>query len=260
MMHSRIPEQLLASPPESLVAGDGPYAAALATVLGTECLHLDQLQAGPASNPDGKYPLVFEDLARAVLVVRESTSAAEALRSHESVWRWVAKLAPDGDQHELAFLFVVPPETSNGFEDALAAGLSLDRIVPATTGHAVWRRSGSLQEMIEVLSQIRPMDLLPLKARRAADGKRSALAKLRKAAAQREFSTARDAARDVLDAFSGREYLLDIFCAPPNHQNGNLLRSWLRKAVTEAVTPEAWITQRQQVAGWLNLEKANSIL
>lgn len=256
-MSSNTPDEWLTSPPESLVVGDEPYAAALGAVLGTEAVHWDHLQLGPQADQDGRYPQVLQNLLRVLLVVPGSISTAQALRSHELIWRWVAKLAPDGDQHELAFLFVLPPNTSNGFEDALAAGLSLVRIVPATTGHAVWRRSASIQELIETLKSIHPMDLLPLKARRAADVKHSALAKLREATAQREFWAAREAAREVLAAFSGREYLLDVFCAPPSHQNGNLLRGWLRKAVTEAVSPGTWLTQRQQVAALLDRELAS---
>ena len=159
-MSSNTPDEWLTSPPESLVVGDEPYAAALGAVLGTEAVHWDHLQLGPQADQDGRYPQVLQNLLRVLLVVPGSISTAQALRSHELIWRWVAKLAPDGDQHELAFLFVLPPNTSNGFEDALAAGLSLVRIVPATTGHAVWRRSASIQELIETLKSIHPMDLL----------------------------------------------------------------------------------------------------
>ncbi|MEI8040599.1 MAG: hypothetical protein WCL11_04265 [Verrucomicrobiota bacterium] len=232
---------------------------ALAQILDGGIISSSRMAEGPEELAGHRYPQVLENLARVFLVVPGNMSVAEALRGHESVWRWVAKLAPDGDQHELAFIFVLPPNTFNGFEDALAAGLSLNRILPATTGHAVWRRSAPIQELIETLKSIRPMDLMPLKARRAADGKHSALAKLREATAQREFSAAHEAAREVLAAFSGREYLLDVFCAPPSHQNGNFLRGWLRKAVTEAVPPGAWLTQRQQVAAWLDRDLASPI-
>lgn len=258
-MSASVPSAWFHDPPSTLVAGDGPYAVALATVLGTEVLHWDCLHRGPQSDQGGPYPQVLQNLARVLLVTSETMPAAEALQGHESVWAWITKLATDGDQHELAFLFILPPDTSKGFEDALAAGLSLDGIVPATTGHAVWRRSGSLQELIEVLSQTHPMDLVALKARRAADCRHSAVTRLREATGQRDFALVRDAVREVLAAFSGREYLLDIFCASPSHQNGNMLRGWLRKVVAEPVTPEAWLGQKQQVAACLDRGKANSM-
>lgn len=259
-MYSPIPNRWRCDPPESLVAGDGPYAVALALVVGAEAIRLEDLRAGPEPNDAGGYPQVFENLTRAFLVVPESMSAAEVLRCHQAVWEWFIKLAPGGDQHELAFVFILPPDASKGLEDALAAGLGIARIVTATTGHAVWRRSGSLLELLDLLASIRPMDLLLLRARRTADIKHAAIAKLLAAAAKADSIAIREAARKVWDAFSGREYLLDVFCRPPSHRNGNLLRSWLKKTVTETATQEGWLEERKQLAAWLEQDQTGSIL
>jgi len=246
------------APPESLVAGDGPYAAALASVLGAAVIPLEDLRAKPESKDDGGYPQVLESLVRVFLVVPESMSAAGALHCHQSIWEWVGLLAPARDQHELAFIFILPADVSEGFEDALAAGLGIPQVDPATTGLAVWWRSGSLSELLSLLAGIRPMDLLPLRARRAADAKHAALAKLLAWAANDSMAV-REAARGVLAAFSGCEYLLDVFCRPPCHQNGNLLRSWLKKSETETVTHDGWMEERKQLAAWLEQDQTRPI-
>ena len=250
-MFSEIPVQWLASPPEILLVGNGPYAAALAITLGTEATPLAQIRAGPETNERGGYPQVLENLLRVILVVSESMSAEETLQCHRATWDWVAKLSSAGDQHELSFLFILPAFSSQNLESALAVGLGVPQIDPASTGHAVWRRAGSLSEMLDMLTGIRPMDLLPLRARRAIDAKHIAIAGLRATVEQGDPSAVREAAREVLAAFSGHEYHLDLFCRPPSHRHGNLLRGWLNAAVTKPVTPDGWKVARKQLADWV---------
>ena len=246
-----IPNQWRYAPPESLVVGDGAYAAVLASVFAAEVITLDNLRNGPQSNDDGGYPQVFENLARVYLVMAERMSAADALQCHEAAWDWVVKLAPARDQHELAFVFILTADDSKEFEEALAAGLGLAKIDPASTGHAVWRCSGSLTELLDVLANIQPMDLVPIRARRAADIKHTALARLCATVAVDDATAVREAACEVLAAFSGSEYLLDVFCRPPSHQHGNLLRGWLNAAVTEPVTQQGWMEKTEQLTAWL---------
>ena len=138
----------------------------MAIVLGKEGISLRQLKSGPEADDGGRFPQVMESLARAILVVSEGMSAGEAIQCHRAAWDWVEELSSGRDQHELAFLFILPEDSSQEFEDALAVGLGVPRIDPASTGHAVWRRTGSLSELLDVLTGIRPMDLLPLRARR----------------------------------------------------------------------------------------------
>jgi len=254
-----IPNEWLVDRAETLLAGDGPYAAALATVLGTVPIPLEHLKTGPKANNDGGFPQVLEGLARAILVVSESMSAADALECHQAVWAWVGKLAPAGDQHELAFVFILPPDAADEFEDGLAAGFGLSKIDPATNGHAVWGCSGSLPELLGLLASIRPMDLIPLRAHRAADAKHAAMARLRATVAADNAAAVRAAAREVLAAFSGCEYLLDVFCRPPSHQHGNLLRSWLNGTVTESITPKEWLEKTKNLAGWLAADQAGNM-
>lgn len=253
-MSSGIPGSWLTDPPETLVTGDGAYADALAFVLGTAALKRETVAAGPQPNAVGSFPRVLDELRRVLLVVSESMSAAEALQLHEALWRWVGKLASAGEQHDLAFIFILPADAPPSFDAALAVGLALSKINPATTGHAVWRRSGGLQELLDVIGHTRPMDLVALRSRRAADSRHTALAELQAAASSNDASAASAAVRNVRAAFSGREYDLDLFCRPPSHQHGNLLRKWLDAAVTSRVTPDWWATGREQLAGWLTAQ------
>jgi hypothetical protein len=242
------------------VLGDGQYAAALAFVIGGASIGLDELHAGPQPNQGGGFPQVFEKLVRAFLVVPEVMSGGEALQCHQAVWRWVEKLSPAGDQHDLAFVFILAPSASREFEQALAAPLGLPGIDPTTTGHAVWRQPGTLTSLIDLLAAIQPRDLVFLRARQTADLKRAALVRLREGAAQGDSTATRNAAREVLATFSGREYLLDVFCRPPSHQHGNLVRAWLRRAAMEPVTQDGWWKERNQLGVWLaqNLGGAGS--
>ncbi len=245
-----IPPHWRYAPPESLVVGKGAYAAALASVFKAEAITFENLRDGLKWINDSSYPQVLSDLARVFLVMSGSMSAADALQCHEAVWDWVGRLAPAGDQHELVFVFILTSDESKEFEDALAVGLSIAEIDPATTGHAVWRSSGALTELVCLLASVQPMDLLPLRARRTSDVKYATLERLRATVSRSDATAVRDAAREVLVAFSGSEYLLDVFCRPPSHRHGNLLRKWLTVTVTESVT-QHWMEEAKQLTGWL---------
>src|SRR5688500_14140486 len=102
-MSATILQQWRNSPPAILVAGDGPFAIALASVVGTVSLPLERLRSLIDLEEDGGYDHVLCNLRRVFLVVSEMMSAAEALRCHEAVWELVQKLTRGGDEHDLAF-------------------------------------------------------------------------------------------------------------------------------------------------------------
>lgn len=236
---------------ESLVVGVGAYSDALASIMGTVALPFAQLHDGPVPDMRGGYPRVLENLKRALLVVPEDMSAAEALRGHRSIWNWVERLSSAGDQHDLAFVFVLPVTDGNEYEEALAAGLCLSSIDPTSTGHGVWRQSGMLLELLELAAAIRPMDALSLRARQRSDHRQLAIEHLRDAVMQGDATAIRDAARVVLAAFRPAEYHLDLFCRAPSHRHGNLLRVWLNAGVTSPVTQDWCATGRSQLDVWL---------
>ena len=233
------------------MVGDGPYTAALAAILGTASVPLALLKALPRPNDQGGHTRVLDDLARVFLVVPDDMPSADALNCHRLIWGLVEKLSSAGEQHDLAFIFVLPPDAPRSYEDSLALGLAVPEINPATTGHAVCRRSASLSELLSLAASTCRMDLPPLRARQASDTTYGALAKLRAAVVQDDPSTAKEAARQVLAAFSGHEYHLDQFCRPPRHPHGNLLRAWLNTAVTTPVTPDWWAISKQHLTEWL---------
>jgi hypothetical protein len=167
------------------------------------------------------------------------------------MWDWVKKLTRAGDQHDLAVLFILPVDASDTYVDAIAVGLGVRDIDPVTTGHAVWRPSGALPELIGVLAKIRPKDWVSMQARQASDSRHTALARLHDAIARDNFSVVKEAACNVASTFSGHEYQLDLFCRPPSHHHGKLLRAWLKEAVTNSVTPDGWADRRKQIAEWL---------
>jgi hypothetical protein len=250
-MSSSIPTEWQYDPPRSFVVGDRPYASALASVLGTVALPFEQLEMGPTPSNSGGYPRIFQCLKWVFLVVPEAMPAGEALRHHHEVWEWVEKLSPDREQHDLAFVFILPPGASQSYEGTLAAGLIVREIDPATSGHAVWRRSGSLSDLLALVGRTRPMDVVRLRRRLASDSRQIALAKLRTAATEHDLKQGKEAALGVLAAFRGQEHHLDLFCQSPCHKNGHLLREWLKTAVTSIVTPAIWEEQRGKISDWL---------
>lgn len=251
MVSSTIPGEWQLALPESLVAGAGPYSAALASILGTVVTPLDQLYAGPARNAAGGYSLILENVAQALLVIPEDMTPGDALQCHEAVWVWIEKLSPGGVEHEVRFLLILPESASNGYEEALAVGLCVPVIDPATTGYAVWRRSGELLDLLELIAATRPMDLVGFRGRRSGDFKWLALAALRAAVMGDDPGAIGTAARAVLDAFEGAESHLDSFCRPPTHLHGNHLRKWLKAGVTGQVTQDWCTTGRKQLFRWL---------
>ena len=257
MAWGSIPDEWRYAPPESLVAGNGPYAAALAAILGTVAVPFDRLQAGPEPDSEGAYPQVLENLIRTFLVVTEAMSPRETLRCHHSLWNWVEKLSSAGDQHDLAFLFVLPALAGEDYEKAIAIGLSFPSLDPATTGHAAWRQSGSLVDLLDLTASINPMDRMALTARERSDGRRMALAQLRDVLPRCDAPQLQAAVRAVLAAFRQEEYHLDLFCRAPSHHHGNLLRRWLNEGVTGSVTQDWCTMARIQVARWLAEDDEN---
>ncbi len=232
-----LPKTWRASPPHLLVLGEGAYAHALAQILTASFLRPEDISADPAPNEGGGYTKVLVNLEAVILVAGTGDAASDLLRWHESVWRWIEKLSHEGDQHDVAILFVLADASGSSLADGLALGLGLEKIDPATTGHGIARMSDSLETLCASLVAIRPMDLPPLRARRAANERHQALEMLKHAASLNEPTALHAAAERVQVAFEGCEYHLDLFCRSPSHRNGNLLRGWLNRIVTGGVTP-----------------------
>src|SRR4051794_15374431 len=124
-MPARIPNEWLSDPPQYLLAGDGPYAAALALLLRTAHLHLDDVDAGPDSKEAGHYPRVLDDVQTLVLVVPEKLPAPEALYHHQCLWDWVEKLTQGKDCHASGFVFILGADVPAAFDHALATSLAV---------------------------------------------------------------------------------------------------------------------------------------
>ena len=251
MITHSIPDEWQNAPPQALAVGDGPYTTALATVLGIASIPLALLNARPEPNERGGYTRVLDGLERVFLVVPEDMQPAEALHCHRLIWGLVEKLSSAGDHHDLAFLFVLPADAPRSYEDSLAIGLAVPEINPATIGHGACRRSASLSELLSLAASTSRMDLPPLRARQTSDARHAALAHLRASVAQDDAPAAKEAARQVLAAFLGHEYHMDIFCRPPRHPHGHRLRAWLNDAVTSPVTQDWWAASKQHLAQWL---------
>jgi hypothetical protein len=250
-MFSRIPDEWRYESPESFVGGVGAYSSALASIMGTVALPFDQMLGGPGPDIGGGYPRVLDRLKRAFLVVPEDMSPADALRCHQSLWNWVEKLSSAGDQHDLAFVFVLPVTAGKEYEGALAVGLCVPSIDPTLTGHGVWRQSDELMELLELAAAIRPMDALSWRSRLRSDQRRLALSQLRVAVTRGDVTAIGGAVQAVRDAFHQEAYHLDLFCNAPSHQNGNLLRRWLSEGVTSPVTQDWCAEGRKNIPTWL---------
>jgi len=199
-------------------------------------IEVDALTSGPEPNEGGGYPRVLEDLKRVFLVVTGCQSAAEVLRCHESLWKWVRELTSAQEEHDLSIQFILRPDAGRSFEESLAIGLAVPTIDPESTGHAIARMSDGLAGVLGVAARTLPKDLVCLRARQKVDARCVALNHLRDAAGgASDFAAVRTAAGDVLALFEC-EFYLDLFCRPPTHPNGHKLRLLLRQIVTNSVT------------------------
>lgn len=253
-MSFQVPLEWQYDPPVCFVVGEKPYGAALATVVGTVAVSFDQLAAGPAESVSGGFPRVFQNLKWAFLVVPDATPPFDALQAHQRIWEWVKRLSPSGEQHELAFVFILPAGASSCYEEDLAVGLIVSECNLVRSGHGIWRRSGSLNDLVDLARRTHPSDLVSLRGRRASDSKHVAVARLRSAARATDPTRGREATMAVLVAFRDQEYLLDLFCRPPSHQNGKRLRTILNAAVTNPVTLEWWVDARSKIAECIALD------
>lgn len=199
---------------------------------------MECLEGGPERNEGGGFSRVLDHLETVFLVIPYDIAPAEALWHHHWVWDWIEKLTLGKEFHEVAVIFVLGAEVPTSFDHALATSLAVVAVDPAICGHAIWRSSGELPDLIKLTRQSIRKDLQALRCRRAADvrGKslRALAAAVRSDADDKVWSAVVSA---VADAFRKTENDLDLFCFPPCHRNGNLLREWLHSAVTEPVTP-----------------------
>jgi hypothetical protein len=217
--------------------------------MGAAFLTPEQILAGPSPNESGGFPRVLVTLGRAFIIVGNSHGATEVLRMHDAAWDWVAKLSPEGDQHELSVIFVVSPAASESLERAIAAGLGLEGFTTGMPGHGLVRMDAALPELLAAAAAVPLRDLPPLRARQAADRRHTALKALLETATEQQQI---GAAQRVNEVFRDQEYLMDLFCRPPNHRNGNLLRSWLSTLVTKGVTPDGEASSDKGPAEWLD--------
>jgi hypothetical protein len=242
-MHALIPNEWYSCPPEVLVAGDGSYAAALALVMGSKSLRLDCLRAGLGSNETGGYLRVLDNVHTLVLVVSHGMSSSEALWHHQWLWDWVVKLTRGKNCHEIRFVFVLEACVSEEFDHAIAAGLAAAVLDLKTCGYSIWRQSGTLVDLLALIAQIARKDNQDLKWRLDKDVRVKSLRAFLAARSDDDDKVWTTAVHAVAAAFrdesgENKDGDLDLFCTSPCHTNGNLLRQWLRFAVTEPVTPD----------------------
>lgn len=241
-------------PPETIVTGDGCIVGALASCLGASPLTTKDANDESATVVGGT-PLVLDGLKNLLFVVSESMAPADALHVHDNLWNCTARLTAAGDQHDLAFVFVLPPGAPLAYVDALALGLGLGSSDWANCGYGAWDPSDSLSELTRLLCSIQPSDLVASRARRTADVRQETLKRLWRAVNQETMSEVSAAAKEVTRTFSGVEYGFDVFCCHPSHRNGNMFRNWLRAGVTGPVTPEWCKEGRDHLPEWLTVAR-----
>ena len=240
MPHS-IPNDWFSEPPRLLVVGGGPYANSLAQVLGAAQLALECLEGGPERNEGGGFSRVLDHLETVFLVMPDAIAPAEALWHHHWIWDWIEKLTLGREFHEVAVIFILGAEVPASFDLALATSLAVVAVDPAICGHAIWRSSGELPDLIKVARQLIRKDLQALRCRRSVNVQcKSLRALVAVAQSDADDKAWSSVVNSVADAFRSRNnYLnMDLFCVPPCHRNGHLLRQLLHAAVTEPVTPD----------------------
>jgi len=235
-----IPESWKFDPPNTLVAGDGPYAAALAQVLDAQLMDWESLSAGPEAEEAARYSRILNDIDRVFIVGSAARNTAGFLCCHEAIWNWIAKLTSGRTQHDVAIIFVLPETASRDGKEALAIGLGIPTGEFEKSGHGVVRMSDGLAGMLETSSRVAARDRVRFLARRKSDKRHAALARLKEAQSSSGPEAGIEAARQVLEVFAEYEHHLDLFCSSPSHQNGNRLRTILRHLVTKPVTPMDW--------------------
>lgn len=231
-----IPTEWLSCSPNILVAGDGPYAEALAMIFGTAALSLGALQSGQTIDEAEGYNRLLCDTRAVLLILRRDVSASEALFHHQLLWNWIETLTVGGECHAIGFVFVMHDESAEKMDHSLGTGLAVDCIDPTKCGHAIWRMSGSVNELTALIARIVPKDLQTLKGRLAANSRRKSLKALVEAVERdADDVTFLAAVNSVAAVFKDKEYELDFFCVPPFHPNGRELREWLQSALATPV-------------------------
>jgi len=241
----------MAESPETLIVGDGPFALALALILNAGHIGFESLMAAPAPLASGAFPLVLDSLQRVFLVAGTHHCIADLLTARAGVWGWVERLSVEREYHPVAVIFVLRPETGEGFISSLALALGLDEFDQPSSGHSVVRMGDPLKKMLTTADRTARRDAVTHQSRLKADRRYRALMRLRTVGVDDtgDSESMRIVAASVLEVFFEREYDLDLFCCPPSHPNGNVVRKLLNKAVTGSVTQEEWEELLEKLSG-----------
>ena len=231
-LFTSLPQQV--SRPETLVVGSGPYVEALSSLLDGACLHPSTAKLEPPANENGGYDFFLNQLQRVIHVSEPGCGADELLRVHDGVWKWIDLLTKHRDCHSVATLFLVPELSAQSFSQTLPAGLGLEDFSSSDSGFGMISMNAPLAEILRMASGILSQDLQKLRGRRNADLRFCVLRSLLQADTAEESCAS---AIRVKQLFHKQEYLIDFFCLEPSHPNGNQLRKWLDRVVTQGVTP-----------------------
>ena len=224
-------------PPSILVVGEGPYSRAFAEILSAPLINQDLIASDPLHGLNGKSPRLLDSLNRVFVIISPNRSLAEIGTILDSIWKWVIAFTKDEDEHELAVQFILPPNVESNFPDVIGYSLSLPSSKHEANGYGVSNMTNGLTEILAMAGRIHPRDFVALRNRRKTDTRRNALELFRAAVLAGDDQTMKLTAISVCECFLEKEYLLDAFCRPPVHPNGNQLRKLLNQLVTEAVTP-----------------------
>jgi len=239
-------EGWLDQPPELLVVGESLFAHALGGILGITPVPPRIFQESGNDSRSGTELLVLSRLRLIFVVAGLGDSAGDLVALHRGLWEWVVRFTADQEEHRLRLVFILPPPFDR-LASSLASGLAFPSLEAAGKACSIVAMDLSLADLLTTASTTAMTDFVAVRGRFKADLRRNALRRLadlvsRSDAGSEVAEAIRDAAVAVTEVFRNQEYDLDLFCRPPRHRNGNLLRQWLGHAVTGMVTPLDWKT------------------
>jgi hypothetical protein len=233
-----------------VVVGEGPYSAALAVVLGATRILESSLRAQSLPSGDRANAFFPPTVQHVFYIVPPSTSVSGALEGHGRIWSRIESDARHGDAHSIAFVFILPAQTSPSYAAALTEGLCLspERLLQA--GHGICDQSWGLADILRLAESVETEDLIALRGRYAADRKRAAIRHLLETACIGNAVAVGEAARIVAGQFI-ESVSIDAFCREPSHTNGRLLREWVVACANGPVTPELCESGKVRLPNWL---------
>lgn len=186
---------------------------------------------------------VWKQVECAILCWQNDLALADLLWRHERLWSLLQESTELREFHEIRCVIAMYDAAGGQPEELLRDQLRVTNL-DGSAGYSVWKRTTGLAMLLNLVASSRTTTSRHWTRRKEGDPGYRLLVNLQIELKEGKTQSVIHAASRAWNHFEARQAHLDYYCEPPRHSNGNEWRKWLRRTVTEPVTPDIVETGR----------------